>query len=95
MSKNHFTTIKLSDTVDHWNRKVHINVRNDKPTMVYRWVSKDGRKHTQRTTMTDEQTVKLIGALSRGLNVAIGSDRERHIEALKMMVAESRFASDE
>lgn len=47
-------TIQLSDTVDQWGRKVHINVRNDKVTLVYRWKAKsDNRAHTQRVTLDD------------------------------------------
>lgn len=57
-------TIRLSDTADQWSRRVHINVRNGKTTMVYRWkdYSSSGT-HTQRVTLNDKQAVGLITAL--------------------------------
>ncbi|UVX29743.1 hypothetical protein A3a_00030 [Klebsiella phage VLCpiA3a] len=58
------TTIQLSDTVDQWSRKVHVNVRNGKVTTVYRWKSRDGRDHTQRMTLTESQTERLLAALT-------------------------------
>lgn len=58
------TTIRLSDTVDQWSRKVHVNVRNGKVTTVYRWKSRDGRDHTQRMTLTESQTERLLAALT-------------------------------
>ena len=42
-------TIRLSDTIDQYARRVHINVRNGKVTLVYRWKdSKSTKAHTQR-----------------------------------------------
>lgn len=93
MPKNtHFTTIRLTDTADHWSRKVHINVRNGKVTQVYRWKSADGRDHTQRTTLNDDQVIKLIGALSRGVHRAAKGDPERQNDILKKLLGESSLA---
>lgn len=59
------TTIRLSDTIDQFARKVHINVRNGKATMVYRWKdTKSTKAHTQRMTLTDEQAARLLNALA-------------------------------
>lgn len=60
------TTIRLSDTTDQFARKVHINVRNGKATMVYRWKdTKSTKAHTQRMTLTDEQAGRLLKALTK------------------------------
>lgn len=64
MTEKVSTTIQLSDTVDQWSRKVHVNVRNGKVTTVYRWKSRDGRDHTQRMTLTESQTERLLTALT-------------------------------
>lgn len=65
------TTIRLSDTADHYARRVHINVRNGKTTMVYRWKDNHSTKsHTQRTTLTDEQALRLVAALSNAIAVS-------------------------
>lgn len=64
MTEKVSTTIQLSDTVDQWSRKVHVNVRNGKVTTVYRWKSRDGRDHTQRMTLTESQTERLLAALT-------------------------------
>lgn len=64
MTEKVSTTIRLSDTVDQWSRKVHVNVRNGKVTTVYRWKSRDGSDHTQRMTLTESQTERLLAALT-------------------------------
>ena len=65
-------TIRLSDTADQWNRRVHINVHNGKATMVYRWKdSKSSKNHTQRMTLTDEQALRLVNALTKAAVTAI------------------------
>lgn len=64
MTEKVSTTIQLSDTVDQWSRKVHVNVRNGKVTTVYRWKSRDGLDHTQRMTLTESQTERLLAALT-------------------------------
>lgn len=71
------TTIRLSDTVDQWSRRVHVNVRNQKVTTVYRWKSKDGRDHTQRITMNDEQVGRLIAILSIAAGASVGESKGR------------------
>lgn len=59
------TTIRLSDTIDQFARRVHINVRNGKATMVYRWKdTKSTKAHTQRMTLTDSQATRLLNALT-------------------------------
>lgn len=65
-------TIRLSDTADQWKRRVHINVRNGKATMVYRWKdSKSSKNHTQRMTLTDEQALRLVNVLTKAAVTAI------------------------
>ncbi|AZV02356.1 inhibitor of toxin/antitoxin system [Pectobacterium phage Q19] len=65
MAKFPGNTIQLSDTADQWGRKVHINVRNEKVTLVYRWKSrKDDRKHTQRITLDDQQAARLLASVA-------------------------------
>lgn len=68
------TTIRLSDTVDQWSRRVHVNVRNQKVTTVYRWKSKDGRDHTQRITLNDGQTSRLLAALVNAQDKVMAGD---------------------
>lgn len=69
------TTIRLSDTADQYARKVHINVRNGKPTMVYRWKdTKSTKAHTQRMTLTDAQATRLLNALA---TAAVAAAEER------------------
>ena len=71
-------TIALSDTIDQWGRKVHINVRNDKVTLVYRWKSRsDGRAHTQRMTLDDTQASNLLASVAIAAVVAVGEDKVR------------------
>jgi hypothetical protein len=71
-------TIQLSDTVDQWGRKVHINVRNGKVTLVYRWKAKsDNRAHTQRVTLDDVQVARLLASVAVAATVAIGDDKVR------------------
>ena len=71
-------TIQLSDTVDQWGRKVHINVRNGKVTLVYRWKSKsDNRSHTQRVTLDDTQAARLLASVAVAASVAVGEDKVR------------------
>lgn len=71
------TTIRLSDTVDQWSRRVHVNVRNQKVTTVYRWKSKDGRDHTQRITLNDDQTSRLLAALVNAQDKVMAGDESR------------------
>lgn len=62
-------TIQLSDTVDQWGRKVHINVRNDKVTLVYRWKAKsDNRAHTPTCDPRRCTGGSLAGIRGRGRN---------------------------
>ena len=81
-------TITLSDTIDQWGRKVHINVRNDKVTLVYRWKSRsDGRDHTQRMTLDDSQAARMLASVAVAATVAIGEDKVR--EKLFSSITES------
>lgn len=78
MSREAATTIRLSDTVDQFARRVHLNVRNGKTTMVYRWKDhKSTKAHTQRMTLTDDQCARLLGALATAADVALGADTGR------------------
>ena len=71
-------TIHLSATVDQWGRTVHINVRNDKVTLVYRWKAKsDNRAHTQRVTLDDTQAARLLASVAVAATVAVGEDKVR------------------
>lgn len=64
MSKYTGATINLTDTVDSYARKIHVNVRNNKVTCVQRWKDRSSEKaHTQRFTLSNEQVTDLIAAL--------------------------------
>lgn len=78
-------TIRLSDTADQWGRKVHVNVRGGKATMVYRWKdSKSNKRHTQRMTLTDEQALRLLKALTGAVAHAVTTSG-RTEEAMEIM----------
>lgn len=78
MAKFPGNTIPLSDTADQWGRKVHVNVRDDKVTLVYRWKAKsDNRAHTQRMTLNDAQTARLLASVAVAAAVAVGEDKAR------------------
>ncbi|CAK1344562.1 unknown function [Klebsiella phage vB_Kpn_K10PH82C1] len=81
------TAIRLSDTVDQWSRKVHVNVRNGKVTTVYRWKSRDGRDHTQRITLNDSQTMRLLAALVNAQDKVLGEDTERRNKCAREMLS--------
>lgn len=54
-SFNKHQTFDLTDTVDGYERKLHINELKGKVTIVLRWRSrKNGKRHTQRTTLPIE-----------------------------------------
>lgn len=72
MTKFPGSTIRLSDTADQFSRKVHVNVRNGKVTLVYRWKSiHDKRAHTQRITLTEDQAARLLGSVAMAATVAL------------------------
>lgn len=82
------TTIRLSDTIDQFARKVHVNVRNGKATMVYRWKdTKSTKEHTQRMTLTDEQAGRLVKSLARAAAHAIdeSGNSKRAIDYMNAM----------
>lgn len=80
MAKFPGNTIRLSDTADQWGRKVHVNVRNDKVTLVYRWRSRsDDRQHTQRMTLDDGQSARLLASVAVAVTVAVGEDTVRQV----------------
>lgn len=82
------TTIRLSDTADQYARRVHVNVRNGKATMVYRWKDYHSTKaHTQRMTLTDEQAGRLLKALATAAGAAIeqSGNAERAMALLNAM----------
>ena len=75
-------TLHLSDTVDHFNRRIHVNVRNGKVTMVYRWKDRTSPKmHTQRTTLDDTQAARLLGLLTKQVQKAIPETDEVRTQA--------------
>lgn len=83
-------TIPLSDTTDQWGRKVHVNVRNDKVTLVYRWKNrKDTRKHTQRITLNDVQVAKLIASLAVASFVATDGNTPREDAVARIITSEA------
>lgn len=85
-------TIALSDTIDQWGRKVHINVRNGKATMVYRWKdTKSNKKHVQRTTLlSDKQAFRLLKVLTGAVVHAVEASghQEQAMEILNRIEAE-------
>lgn len=90
MAKFPGNTIALSDTADQWGRKVHINVRNGKVTLVYRWKSRsDNRAHTQRVTLDDTQASRLVASVAVAAAVAIGEDKARELVLGKVIGEES------
>lgn len=83
MSKSitHANTIRLPDTADQFTRRVHINVRGEKVTMVYRWKDhKSPKAHTQRMTLDDKQVGRLMCALTMAADKVVGDNRERLVE---------------
>lgn len=88
----HTTTLRMPDTADQWTRRIHINVRNSKTTMVYRWKSKDGRDHTQRMTLDDAQVARLSMALGKAASHAIGKDEQRRKDYLQALFSASSLA---
>lgn len=73
-------TIRLSDTVDQYERKVHINVRNSKVTLVYRWKDrKSSMAYTQRMTLDDSQAGRLLASVAVAATVAVGEDKTREL----------------
>lgn len=73
-------TIRLSDTVDQYARRVHINVRNGKVTLVYRWKDhKSTKAHTQRVTLDDTQAGRLLASVAVAATVAVGEDKTREL----------------
>lgn len=90
MAKFPGNTIALSDTADQWGRKVHINVRNGKVTLVYRWKSRsDNRAHTQRMTLDDTQASRLLASVAVAASVAIGEDKARELVLGKVVGEEA------
>lgn len=86
MAKFPGSTIRLSDTADQFSRKVHVNVRNDKVTLVYRWKSiHDTRAHTQRITLTEDQASRLLGSVAMAATVALqkSGNEEAFAQTLK------------
>lgn len=85
-------TIRLSDTVDQYARRVHINVRNGKVTLVYRWKDRKSTKaHTQRVTLDDTQTGRLLASVAVAATVAVGEDKTREL-LLAKTVGENSMA---
>lgn len=80
MAKFPGNTIQLSDTIDQYARKVHINVRDGKVTLVYRWKDRMSSKaHTQRMTLNDVQAGRLLASVAVAATVAVGEDTTREL----------------
>lgn len=78
MAKFPGNTIQLSDTIDQYARRVHINVRDQKVTLVYRWKDRSSSKsHTQRMTLGDDQAARLLASVAVAAVVAVGEDKVR------------------
>ena len=89
MAKFPGNTIQLSDTIDQYARKVHINVRNGKVTLVYRWKDRMSSKaHTQRMTLDDVQAGRLLASVTVAATVATGEDETREILLARTVTTE-------
>lgn len=87
-------TIRLSDTVDQYARRVHINVRNGKVTLVYRWKDhKSTKAHTQRVTLDDTQAGRLLASVAVAATVAVGEDKTRELLLSKVAGEEGMVLS--
>uniref|UniRef100_A0AAU7VGJ6 Inhibitor of toxin/antitoxin system n=1 Tax=Escherichia phage vB_EcoS_P1338 TaxID=3161150 RepID=A0AAU7VGJ6_9CAUD len=88
-------TIRLSDTIDQYARRVHINVRNGKVTLVYRWKdSKSTKAHTQRVTLDDAQAGRLLASVAVAASVAVGEDNVRQVLLANAVESESNMLAD-
>ena len=88
-------TIRLSDTVDQYARRVHINVRNGKVTLVYRWKDhKSTKAHTQRVTLDDTQAGRLLASVAVAATVAVGEDNVRQVLLGKAVESEGNMLAD-
>lgn len=88
-------TIRLSDTVDQYARRVHINVRNGKVTLVYRWKDhKSTKAHTQRVTLDDTQAGRLLASVAVAATVAVGEDNVRQVLLGNTVEAEGNMLAD-
>lgn len=88
-------TIQLSDTVDQYGRKVHINVRNGKVTLVYRWKDrKSSKAHTQRMTLDDSQAGRLLASVAVAATVAVGEDKVREVLLSKTVGEEGMMLAE-
>uniref|UniRef100_A0AAU6PXF5 Inhibitor of toxin/antitoxin system n=1 Tax=Escherichia phage ETEP21B TaxID=3117681 RepID=A0AAU6PXF5_9CAUD len=88
-------TIRLSDTVDQYARRVHINVRNGKVTLVYRWKDhKSTKAHTQRVTLDDTQAGRLLASVAVAATVAVGEDKTRELLLSKVVGEEGMVLAE-
>lgn len=88
-------TIRLSDTIDQYARRVHINVRNGKVTLVYRWKDhKSTKAHTQRVTLDDTQAGRLLASVAVAAAVAVGEDNVRQVLLGKTVESEGNMLAD-
>lgn len=89
MAKFPGNTIQLSDTIDQYARKVHINVRDGKVTLVYRWKDRlSSKAHTQRMTLNDVQAGRLLASVAVAATVAVGEDTTRELLLAKTTAEE-------
>ncbi|MCY4679403.1 hypothetical protein LI079_21950 [Escherichia coli] len=88
-------TIRLSDTIDQYARRVHINVRNGKVPLVYRWKDhKSTKAHTQRVTLDDTQAGRLLASVAVAASVAVGEDNVRQALLGKTVESEGNMLAD-
>ena len=86
-------TIQVSDTVDQYARRIHINVRGDKVTMVNRWKDRKSNKaHTQRVTLDDAQVSKLLVLLTSQADKVLSRDEARVAAFRKQFAADFKAA---
>lgn len=95
MAKFPGNTIQLSDTIDQYARKVHINVRNGKVTLVYRWKDRVSSKaHTQRMTLDDVQVGRLLASVAVAATVAVGEDKTREVLLSNTSLSEGEMLAE-
>lgn len=86
-------TIQVSDTIDQYARRIHINVRGDKVTMVNRWKDRKSNKaHTQRVTLDDAQVSKLLVLLTTQTDRILSKDEARQEEFRKVFADDFKAA---
>lgn len=85
-------TVQLSDTIDQYQRKLHVNVRGKKVTMVLRWKDRASSKnHTQRVTFKNAELGEVIGLLCVAGEALGLKSAEEVANAIHAVVKENPF----